>query len=184
MPSFVVRSPLPKYRAADSLRRQLIEHLLSGGFRVGDPFLSDREVMEAAGRSRTAVRRALEHLQREGWIELAAASAHSSARALPYPPPSAEVSVTSDKRLVRLAAVAAGLGHLPHDWYSGMILHGIDEASVDDAITVELLGDHHAKPRAWRGAWSIAGRTFCLHRPAVGHTSVIGEADAWGSPAF
>ena len=69
MPSFVVHSPLPKYRAAESLRRQLIEHLLSGGFRVGDPFLSDREVMEAAGRSRTAVRRALEHLQREGWIE-------------------------------------------------------------------------------------------------------------------
>jgi len=44
MSSFVIHSPLPKYRAAESLRRQLIEHLLSGGFRVGDPFLSDREV--------------------------------------------------------------------------------------------------------------------------------------------
>src|SRR5512133_46270 len=121
MPSFVVRSPLPKYRAADSLRRQLIDHLLSGGFRVGDPFLSDREVMEAAGRSRTAVRRALDHLQREGWIERRGGVGTFVVPRVTIPATQRDVSVTSDKRLVRLAAVAAGLGHLPHDWYSGMI---------------------------------------------------------------
>jgi len=51
------------------------------------------------------------------------------ARELAHTSTQHEISVTSDKRLVRfLAAVAAGLGHLPHDWYSGMIFHGFDEA--------------------------------------------------------
>jgi LacI family transcriptional regulator len=185
MPGFVVHSPLPKYRAAESLRRQLIEHLLSGGFRVGDPFLSDREVMEAAGRSRTAVRRALEHLQREGWIERRGGIGTFVGPRVAMPTTQREVSVTGDKRLVRLAAVAAGLGHLPHDWYSGMILHGIDEASVDDAITVELLGDHHAKPGALarRLDHSRPDVFACIGPPLV-HTSVIGEAGRLGIPCI
>lgn len=185
MSVFVVNSPLPKYRAADALRRQLIEHLLSGGFRVGDPFLSDREVMEAAGRSRTAVRRALEHLQREGWIERRGGVGTFVGPRVAIPSTQQEVSVTSDKRLVRLAAVAAGLGHLRHDWYSGLILHGIDEASVDDAITVELLGDHHAKPGALaRRLVHSRPDVFACIGPPMAHTSVIGEAGRLGIPCI
>ena len=93
--------------------------------------------------------------------------------------------MTSDKRLVRLAAVAAGLGHLPHDWYSGMILHGIDEASVDDAITVELLGDHHAKPGALaRRLVHSRPDVFACIGPPMAHTSVIGEAGRLGIPCI
>jgi DNA-binding LacI/PurR family transcriptional regulator len=185
MPTFVVRSPLPKYRATESLCRQLIEHILAGGFRVGDPFLSDRAVMEAAGRSRSAVRKALDQLQRDGWIERRGGVGTFVGPRLAMPATRHKVSKTAEKRLVRLAAVAAGLGRLRHDWYSGMILHGIDEASVDDAITVEFLGDHHAQPGALaRRLVHSRPDVFACIGPPLAHTSVIGEAGRSNIPCI
>ena len=185
MRSFVVTSPLPKYGAAESLGRQLIEHILAHRLLVGDPFLSDREVMEAAGRSRSAVRRALDHLQREGWIERRGGVGTFVGPRAAMPISHHEGSPNPEKRLVRLAAVAAGLGRLRHDWYSGMILHGIDEASADDPITVEFLGDHHAQPGALaRRLQHDRPDVFACIGPPLAHISVIGEAGRLNIPCI
>lgn len=185
MRPFILQAPLPKYRAAEALCRQLREYLLGGGFQVGDPFLSDRAVMEAAGRSRTAVRRALERLQHEGWIERRGGVGTFVGPRVAMPAAARERATASDTHLVRVAAVAAGLGQLPHDWYSGMILQGIDEASVDAAITVEFLGDHHAQPGALarRLAHSRPDVLACVG-PPLAHASVIGEAGRLGLPCL
>ncbi|MCL2624322.1 MAG: GntR family transcriptional regulator [Planctomycetaceae bacterium] len=65
---FILKEPLPKYRSTDALVKQLIDYITTGGFDVGSEFLSDKDLVTQTGRSRTAVRRALDVLQTEGWI--------------------------------------------------------------------------------------------------------------------
>src|SRR6185436_2485518 len=67
--TFEITTPLPARGSATALRQQLIEHLERSRPRVGDRFLSDFELTQIARLSRPTVRRALDDLQREGWIE-------------------------------------------------------------------------------------------------------------------
>ena len=60
---------LPKYGVTSALRPHLIEYILEGNFNVGDRFHSDAELVEAVGKCRTTVRKTLNQLQKEGWIE-------------------------------------------------------------------------------------------------------------------
>ena len=66
---FVLNVELPKHGVSEALRPHLIRYLLKGGFSYGDPFLTDRDLVEATGRSRSAIRLAFDQLQEEGWIE-------------------------------------------------------------------------------------------------------------------
>ncbi len=194
-----VKHDLPKYRVAEALRPHLIKYLVTGGFAVGDQFLSDRQLMEATGKSRTAVRRALVQLQKEGWIErhggvgtfvgprLAMAQSDSGDFSVDKPHGNlidSEVTnqaikseASSSQSMIRLAAVVAGLGHLQYGWWTSPWLHGIDAASEENGVALELLGDHLAKPAALT-------RRLEQHRPDVltclgppiNHATVIGEA--------
>lgn len=184
MPTFVLTSPLPKYRAAEALCRQLIDYLRTGGFSVGDPFLSDRQVMNATGRSRSAVRRALDQLQQEGWIERRGGhGTFVGPRILMAD--GGRQSPPASQRMARLAVVIAGLGQLRYDWYTGQMLRGIDEASSTERLTMELLGDHHAKPGvlSHRLQHSRPDAFVCLGPPLV-HSTVIGEAGRLGIPCL
>src|SRR4051812_871357 len=67
--TFEITAPLPPRGSADALRQQLIEHLLRTRPNVGDRFLSDHELARIAQLSRPTVRRALNALEREGWID-------------------------------------------------------------------------------------------------------------------
>ncbi|MDO4587052.1 MAG: substrate-binding domain-containing protein [Planctomycetia bacterium] len=69
MKPFILNEPLPKYGATLILRKRLIEYILRENLSVGSPFLTDRDVVHATGRSRTSVRKVLDRLQKEGWIE-------------------------------------------------------------------------------------------------------------------
>ena len=68
-PDFILNVELPKHGVSEALRPHLIRYLLQGGFSYGDPFLSDRDLVEATGRSRSAIRLAFDLLQKDGWIE-------------------------------------------------------------------------------------------------------------------
>src|SRR5215207_4604151 len=67
--SFAISAPLPARGSASALREQLLEHLLRVRPRVGERFHSDHELARIAQLSRPTVRRALDDLEREGWIE-------------------------------------------------------------------------------------------------------------------
>src|SRR6188474_944243 len=67
--SFAITAPLPARGSASALREQLLEHLLRIRPRVGERFHSDHELARIAQLSRPTVRRALDDLEREGWIE-------------------------------------------------------------------------------------------------------------------
>ncbi len=196
----IVKHDLPKYGVAEALRPLLIKHLVEGKFAVGDPFLSDRQLMEATGKSRTAVRRALMQLQKDGWIErqggvgtfagprvgmvhrgsvVDASDGQSTDQSTSNEgiAQASKPEASSSHGIVRLAAVVAGLGHLKYGWWMSPWLRGIDAASEEHGVALELLGDHLAKP----GALS---RRLEQHRPSVltclgppiNHAAVIGEA--------
>ena len=69
MPLFGAKMKLPKYGVTDALRPHLINYIVEGNFKVGDRFHSDAELVEAVGKCRTTVRKTLNQLQKEGWIE-------------------------------------------------------------------------------------------------------------------
>ena len=77
---FEVTTPLPARGSATALRQQLVEHLLRNRPNVGDRFLSDHELARITRLSRPTVRRALDDLQRDGWIERSAAGTKESAK--------------------------------------------------------------------------------------------------------
>src|SRR5215216_1836358 len=67
--SFEVSTPFPARGSATALRQQLVDHLLRSRPSVGERFLSDHELARITRLSRPTVRRALNDLERDGWIE-------------------------------------------------------------------------------------------------------------------
>src|SRR4051812_23528826 len=125
--SFEISTPLPARGSAVALRRQLIDHLLRIKPDVGERFLSDHELSRIAGLSRPTVRRALDDLEREGWIERRPGIGT-------FIGPRAGVTLNfrhdengngQTKRAVRLALMIHMLGDLGHDWYTGGVIAGI-----------------------------------------------------------
>src|SRR3954466_1668425 len=123
--SFEITSPLHARGSAFALRQQLLEHLLRIKPTVGERFLSDHELSRIAGLSRPTVRRALDDLEREGWIErrpgIGTFIGPRAALSTPLVRPS-----TTPQRTVRLALVIHMLGDLSHDWYAAGVIAGID----------------------------------------------------------
>ncbi|MDO5553212.1 MAG: GntR family transcriptional regulator [Planctomycetia bacterium] len=60
---------LPHYGAEQELSCLLRECLREEEFVSGDRFLSDRELIELVGKSRSVVRRSVDRLREEGWLE-------------------------------------------------------------------------------------------------------------------
>src|SRR3954466_12298598 len=123
--AFELTIPLPARGSATALRQQLLQHLERSRPKVGDRFLSDLELTRIAGLSRPTVRRALDDLQREGWIErrpgIGTFIGPRAALSTPLVRPS-----TTPQRTVRLALVIHMLGDLSHDWYAAGVIAGID----------------------------------------------------------
>src|SRR2546421_5028036 len=67
--SFEITAPLPARGSAFALRQQLLDHLLRIKPAVGERFLSDHELARISRLSRPTVRRAMDDLERDGWIE-------------------------------------------------------------------------------------------------------------------
>lgn len=138
---FEVRTPFPARGAASALRDQVVEYLRQARPQPGSTFLTDADLVEMSNLSRSTVRRALDELQREGWIErhvgrgtfvgprVAVAGLEGSA-----------VNAT-EASVVRLAVLVFKIGDLPHDWYTPLVLEGIDSAADEHQVTVELVGD-------------------------------------------
>ena len=175
---FQIHTDLPKRGASDALCPHLIHYLLGGDFAAGDAFLSDRELMEATGLSRTTVRRSLSILQRDGWIKRqggvgtfvgprlenpggAKERGHDDEKTLLRSAVVNDAETKPTRRLIRLSVIMAGLKHLTEsDWWFGPFLQGIDSVSSKHGIMVEILGNHLTRP-------DILAQRLADHRPDV-----------------
>ncbi len=162
-PTFRATLPFPTRRSAEVLKRQLIDHLIAVAPRVGERFASDHELVSATGLSRPTVRRALNSMAQEGWIE----RRHGRGT---YVGPRVTMPISLETRpphdtsrrrpIVRVAVVIHLLGDLQHDWYSRGVIAGIDEAAGELDVAVELLGDQDGDVKA-------VSRRLMLTRPDV-----------------
>jgi LacI family transcriptional regulator len=106
--------------------------------------------------SRSTIRRALDPLEREGWIDrrvgagtfvgirTAESMRKEGSESVGHPQQGTQVesiAVRPGRRMVRLAVLIFGLGDLAHDWYTPLVLEGIDRAAEEFGVTVELLGN-------------------------------------------
>ena len=134
--SLDLSAPYSGRHAAGDLRDRIVKHLASGQVSHGDAFLTDAALVEKTGLSRSTVRRALEDLQRDGWIDRRIGQG-----TFVGPRAGAPVNPDTGRRLgKRLAVLIYSLGDLAHDWYTPLILEGLDKAAAGLGLGVELLG--------------------------------------------
>src|SRR5688572_10726467 len=174
---FELKAPLPSRRSAEALREQLIEHFIGTRPKVGQQFMSEYELARVVGLSRPTVRRAMQELNREGWIERRnGRGTFIGPRAgMPLPPRRAPVS--SSRRVLRMALLVHGLGDFRHDWYSPAVLSGIDDVANDLGVSIEVLGDYDCDVK------SVSQRLMQSHpdvlactAPGAKHAMLLGEA--------
>ena len=194
---FKLKEPLPKYRSTDALVAQLIDFITTGGFDVGSEFLSDKDLVTQTGRSRTAVRRALDVLQNEGWIRRQGGKGtyvgerldehrESSDQSPRLRLPNARVN-GSERSLIRVAVAVSGLRDTKHElgdsWYYGEILRGIDEMAATENVVMEFLGYHGMQTESLsRRLNSHRPDVFLCIGPPMNHASLIGLAGRWDIP--
>lgn len=183
---FEVKHPLPPRRAHQALRDQLIEFLLRERPKVGDRFLSDHQLVRASHLSRPTVRRALEELSREGWIERrhgqgtfvgprVALAAHAR-----QPHTDGKAKTTG-----RLAVLMHFPGGRATDWQSSGVLDGMDEVASSLDITIELLGSRDGSPDAIsRRLGRSRPDVLVAISPKPEQAFVLADAKRLGVPVF
>src|SRR5436190_10344520 len=129
--TFEITAPLPPRGSAVALRQQLVDHILRIKPVVGERFLSDHELSRIARLSRPTVRRALDDLQREGWIERRpGVGTFIGPRAGMFVDQTnghdGKANGGTRQRTVRLALLVHLLGDFVHDWYVAGLIAGID----------------------------------------------------------
>ena len=149
--TFETPKTFPSRGAAEALREHVVEFLRRSRPTVGERFLTDAELVEQSRLSRSTVRRALDELHREGWIERRIGSGTFVGPRAAYPEfagapapleqPRANGSGGRQRSVVRLAVLIFEIGDLAHDWYTPSILEGLDRAAEEHGISVELLGN-------------------------------------------
>lgn len=175
---FKLESPLPPRRSAESLRQQLIKYLLRTNPPVGERFLSDHELARVARLSRPTVRRALDEMHREGWIERR--QGHGTFVGPRVAMPGAmrtPVMDSATRQMVRIAVVIHLAGDLRHDWYSRSVIEGLDEAAEQMGVSIELLGDRMDDPKSIsRRLLQTRPDVLALCAPLASRALLIGEA--------
>jgi DNA-binding LacI/PurR family transcriptional regulator len=159
------------------LRRQLTEHLVRSRPTVGERFLSDHELARITRLSRPTVRRALNDLERDGWIERRPGSGT-------FIGPRAGIALglghSADppmKRTLRLALMTHLLGDFSHDWYAGGVMRGIDSAAEECGLSLELLGDRDGDIKSIsRRLIQSRPDVLAFAAPPLRHVAVMGEA--------
>ena len=126
----------PSRNAANVLSERLVRYLQLSKLAVGTKLLTDADLVSATRLSHSTVRRALQGLQREGWIERRAG--HGSlvgprvamSTGLPGDPPQTKTS------LLRIAVVAT---FSRSDWYVAGVLDALDRLASSRALNIELI---------------------------------------------
>lgn len=145
-PGLEFRRPFPSRKAAESLRDQVVEYLLGQRVTVGDRFPTEVELTSMTGLSRSTIRRGLDLLRREGWVQSRAGSGTViGPKALTLAPSENRQdhrlrSSGTGGKTVRLAIVVLEIGDFLSSWYWREIITGIDELAERCKLSLELIG--------------------------------------------
>ena len=182
--------------AAGDLRRQVLEYIRSSGIEPGSRLATEAQIVGSLKVSRSTVRRALDPLEKEGWIDRRAGSgtfvgarvrqlmASVRAPADAYRDIS-DNRVRRDRGIVRVAVLIYKIGDLAHDWYTPGILEGLSRAEAGSDVIVELLGDRDSDIDAisLRLQRSRPDALVVLSNQP-NHAFVIRDAQKMGIPCF
>lgn len=137
-----LRNPERRWGAVDAIRHQMINSLVRLAPPAGTPLPSYDTLARQASVSRSTVRRAIQSLQRDGWVELREGRGLVSGTraALGVAPHSPVRGRHEGRRLLRLAVLAMNLGRSETDTVTADLLRGLDAAALDEAVVVEVVG--------------------------------------------
>ncbi len=131
--------PYPARGAVEVLSDRVCHLLSHAGYTVGDRFLTDDELVELTGLSRSTVRRALAALRQRGWLQSRAGMGTYVGRIDGERPRSSHVKTPVGRQAIRMGVLAFN-GKMPdHDWYTPQVMRGVSEASADHNVRVEML---------------------------------------------
>lgn len=183
--AFEITVPLPARGSAAALRQQLVDHLLRTRPTVGERFFSDHELARLSQLSRPTVRRALDDLERDGWIERRPGiGTFIGPRAAVGPAAHHDGNGGGNghsHRAVRLALMIHMIGDFGHDWYAAGVMNGIDHAASETGVSLELLGDRDGDVKTTsRRLMQSRPDVLAFAAPPLRHISLIGEARRLG----
>ena len=132
----VLGDSYPVRGAATVLSKRVGKLLRHGGYQVGDRFLTDDELVEHTGLSRSTVRRALATLRDEGWLHRRAGLGTyvGKIQGGSHADRGAYGMTTSQIRIGLLAFSSP-----THDWLTPQVMQGINDVADDHHVRVELL---------------------------------------------
>lgn len=181
--SLVIKGPFPPRKASETLRDRLLQYLTSHPVKTGDAFYSDAQLVEMTGLSRKAVRKALEDLQREGWIERVTGKGSFIGARASLPVSSTAAMPRNMRRMVRMAVLAYSMEGTVPDWYSREVIAGIDEVAGEEGIVIELMGVYTTRISHLSQRLIQSRPDVLLVMPATSrHAFLIGEAQRLNIP--
>ncbi len=140
----IVAKPFPSRGASQALRDRLLVSLMKHRPQAGEPFPSDAELAKHSGLSRMTVRKALDGLHREGWIDRQAGRGTFVGPRINAPltlRPTSPANGGGPGVRVRMAVTVYDFANFHLDWYTPHVLAGVDEVAEAHGVIVELLGD-------------------------------------------
>jgi DNA-binding LacI/PurR family transcriptional regulator len=139
--SLELELPLPEKEAAVALRRQIIRHLRQRRPERGTPLMSEQQLMNLTGLSRSTVRRTLMPLERSGWIERRqGVGTFVGPRATTFREDRLdEEPAVPARRLLRLTIVTERPPVFVPNPYLDGVLRGVETVANHDDVSVELV---------------------------------------------
>ncbi len=134
-----IRGPYPPRKAGRVLRDQIISYLVAARPPIGNRFLADADIARLCGLSYNTVRRALQHLHRQGWLDRRVGSGTFIGSRVGMPVVAQDHMQDRARSLVRLAVVASETATGPSWWLHRAVLDGLEDAAVEHRYSVELL---------------------------------------------
>ena len=150
-----LKPPFPARHAASTLRSQVKQYLLTRRPAAGTPLATDTQIVRVSNLSRSTVRRALDQLESEGWVRRRRGVGTLVGERV------AELAGTGNGgAALRLAVLVFRVGDLAHDWYTPLVLDGIERVAGRLGLSVELVGQSDRDLEA-------VGQRLVRSRPAV-----------------
>jgi DNA-binding LacI/PurR family transcriptional regulator len=187
MKNFVISGPFPARKAFQVLRDRLIAHLIDSGAEVGDDFCSEARLMEISGLSRTTVRKAVNALCAQGWVERRAGvgSFVGPRVALPRPPENGAGKPTARRDVIRVAVLLHLQGEGGVDYFTRGVLQGLDSAALEEGLSVSLVGDSNMDvPTLVKRLHNSHADVLVVMPSTARHALQAGAAEGMGLPCL